>query len=460
MLKNISEIIANQKLFFNTEKTKSIDYRISLLKTLKQELLHNEKAVFDALYKDFKKSEFETYLSEYSMVMSQLNLVIKNLKKWAKPERVKSSLLLFPASSFIYKAPYGSVLIISPWNYPFILALEPLILAIAAGNTVVLKPSELTPHTSGLVSKIITKVFPENLVASIEGGVDVATELLNQRWDYIFFTGSVSVGKIIARAAAKHLTPVTLELGGKSPCIIDDSTDLKLAAKRIVWGKFLNAGQTCIAPDYILVKQHSKIDLVKFLIEEIKQAYTENIKTSEDFPRIINKKNTQRLANMLDNETILFGGEVDEDTCYISPTLLDEPDLESASMQEEIFGPILPILSYETEQDIENIISKYEKPLAFYVFSKNKAFSEGLISKFSFGGGVVNDTLMHFGNDKLPFGGVGFSGIGSYHGKFGFDTFSHQKSIVKRKTWIDPPVRYAPYSGKLKLIKAFFKYFT
>ncbi|WP_405293030.1 aldehyde dehydrogenase [Algibacter sp. Ld11] len=454
------EIIVKQKEYFKSGKTKSVAFRISILKALKEELEANEQAVFNALKLDFKKSEFETYLSEYSMVMSQLNLVIKNLKKWAKPQRVSSSLLLFPASSFIYKEPYGGVLIISPWNYPFILALEPLILAIAAGNTVVLKPSELTENTSKLISKIVKNVFPEGLVTSIEGGVDVATALLNQRWDYIFFTGSVSVGKIIAQAAAKHLTPVTLELGGKSPCIIDDTVDLKLTTKRVVWGKFLNAGQTCIAPDYILVKKQIKADFTKALIEEIKQAYGNDIKASEDFPRIINRKNTQRLANMLNQETISFGGEIDETTCYIAPTLLDNPDLDSPVMKEEIFGPILPILTYETEQDIESVISQYEKPLAFYVFSNNKAFSKGLIERFSFGGGVINDTLMHFGNDKLPFGGVGFSGMGNYHGKFGFDTFSHHKAIVNRKNWIDPPVRYAPYQDKLKWLKLFFKYFT
>ncbi|WP_425594122.1 aldehyde dehydrogenase [Algibacter lectus] len=454
------EIIVKQKEYFKSGKTKSVAFRISILKALKEELEANEQAVFNALKLDFKKSEFETYLSEYSMVMSQLNLVIKKLKKWAKPQRVSSSLLLFPASSFIYKEPYGSVLIISPWNYPFILALEPLILAIAAGNTVVLKPSELTENTSRLISNLVKNVFPEGLVTSIEGGVDVATALLNQRWDYIFFTGSVSVGKIIAQAAAKHLTPVTLELGGKSPCIIDDTVDLKLTAKRVVWGKFLNAGQTCIAPDYILVKKQIKADFTKALIEEIKQAYGNDIKASEDFPRIINQKNTQRLANMLNQETISFGGEIDETTCYIAPTLLDNPDLDSPVMQEEIFGPILPILTFETEQDIESVISQYEKPLAFYVFSNNKAFSKDLIERFSFGGGVINDTLMHFGNDKLPFGGVGFSGMGNYHGKFGFDTFSHHKAIVNRKNWIDPPVRYAPYQGKLKWLKLFFKYFT
>jgi aldehyde dehydrogenase (NAD+) len=456
----ITEIIDKQKLFFKSGKTKSLEYRISVLKALKLELISSEQLILNALYEDFKKSEFETYLSEYSMVIAQLNLAIKKLKKWAKPERVKSSLLLFPATSYIYKEPYGSVLIISPWNYPFILAFEPLIMAIAAGNTVILKPSELTPKTSKLTSAIIEKVCPKNFATSIEGGVDVATTLLNLRWDYIFFTGSVSVGKIIAKTAAKHLTPTTLELGGKSPCIIDETVILKNVAKRIVWGKFINGGQTCIAPDYLLVKENIKEKLIENLIEEIQQAYSTNIKTSEDFPRIINKKNTKRLANMLTHETIIFGGEVDLENHYISPTLIDEPNLESAVMQEEIFGPLLPIIAYKKEKDIENIISQYEKPLAFYVFSKNKTFSENLIKTFSFGGGVINDTLMHFANHKLPFGGVGFSGMGSYHGKFGFDTFSHQKSIVKRKTWIDPPVRYAPYNGKLKWLKLFFKYFT
>ena len=459
-MKTIPEIIANQKLFFKTEKTKSVDYRIALLKSLRQELIKNEQAIYDALYQDFKKSEFEAFISEFSMVMSQLNLAIKNLKKWAKPKRVSSSLLLFPAQSYIYKEPYGSVLIIAPWNYPFILAIEPLIMAISAGNTVVVKPSELTPNTSTLITKIIKQVFPEDVAISIEGGIETSTELLNQRWDHIFFTGSVVVGKIVAQAAAKHLTPVTLELGGKSPCIIDDSINLKIVAKRVVWGKFLNAGQTCIAADYILVKSNVKQPLIEALITEIKEAYGKNIKSSEDFPRIINIKNTKRLANMLQNETLSFGGEVDEDTCYISPTIIDEPELDSAVMQEEIFGPILPILTYNNEDDIDAIISNYEKPLSFYVFSKDKKFAKRLVSKFSFGGGVINDLLVHFGNHKLPFGGVGHSGIGSYHGRFSFDTFSHHKAIVNRKTWIDPTVRYAPYTGKLKLVKFFFKYFN
>lgn len=459
-LKTIPELISEQKLFFKSEKTKDINYRLSLLKALKEEVIKNEDAIYDALYKDFKKSEFETFISEYGLVISELNLAIKNLKKWSKPKRVKGSILTFPSASYIYKEPYGSVLIIAPWNYPFLLALAPLIMAVAAGNTVVLKPSELTSNTSRLLTKIIGNIFPEQVVFSIEGGVDVSTTLLEQRWDYIFFTGSVPVGKIVAKAAAVHLTPVTLELGGKSPCIIDDSINLKLVAKRIVWGKFLNGGQTCIAPDYLVVKSEIKQKLIESLITEIKTSYGETIKNSEDFPRIINERNTRRLAGMLKAANIVYGGDIDEESCYIAPTIVDEPELNSEIMNDEIFGPLLPILTYDTEIEIDKIISHFEKPLSFYVFSNNKSFAERMITKYSFGGGVINDLLIHFGNHRLPFGGVGTSGMGAYHGKHGFDTFSHHKSIVKRKNWIDPPVRYAPYKGKLKLLKTLFRLFN
>lgn len=459
-MKTIPELISEQKIFFKSEKTKDVNYRISLLKALKNEVISNEQAIYHALYKDFKKSEFETFISEYGLVISELNLAIKNLKKWSKPKRVKGSILTFPSASYIYKEPYGNVLIIAPWNYPFLLALAPLIMAIAAGNTVVLKPSELTSNTARVLTKIIGNVFPEQVVVSIEGGIEVSTTLLEQRWDYIFFTGSVPVGKIVAKAAAVHLTPVTLELGGKSPCIIDDSIKLKLAAKRIVWGKFLNGGQTCIAPDYLVVKSEIKQNLIENLIAEIEASYGEHIKNSKDFPRIINQRNAQRLDNMLNDSTIVFGGDIDLETCYLCPTLIDEPELESEVMKDEIFGPILPILTYDTENDIDKIISHFEKPLSFYVFSNNKSFAERMITKYSFGGGVINDLLIHFGNHRLPFGGVGASGMGAYHGKHGFDTFSHHKSIVKRKNWIDPPVRYAPYKGKLKLLKTLFRLFN
>lgn len=458
-MKSISEIVNAQKSFFKSQITKDIDYRLSHLKALKVEILANEKAILNGLNKDFKKSEFEGYLSEFGLVISELNLAINSLKKWAKPKRIGASILTFPSKDYIYKEPFGSVLIIAPWNYPFLLAMEPLIMAIAAGNTVVLKPSELTKHTSKVITRIVQNVFPENIATSIEGGIETSTELLAQKWDYIFFTGSTKVGKIVAKAAANYLTPVTLELGGKSPCIIDDSVNLKLVARRLVWGKLLNGGQTCIAPDYVIVKSNIKQELIEALKAEIIKRYGTNPKASEDYPRIVNKRNTIRLSELLRDTNIVFGGETDENENYISPTLVDSPSLDSAIMQEEIFGPILPILTYDSKEDIENIIWNLDKPLSLYVFSNNKEFIKETIKKFSFGGGVINDLLIHFGNNKLPFGGVGSSGLGQYHGKHGFDTFSNIKPIVKRGNWIDPSFRYAPYKGKLGLLKKAFKYF-
>lgn len=459
-MNSIPNIISAQKIYFNAQNTKNVSGRLLYLKALKSEIISKEQAIYDALKLDFKKSEFESFISEFGIVISQLNLVIKNLTNWVKPESVKSSILTFPSRDYIYKDPYGTILIIAPWNYPFLLAIEPLIMAVAAGNTVVLKPSELTKHTSQLITDIVEKVFPKEYVTSIQGGVETSTESLAQRWDYIFFTGSVSVGKIVAQAAAKNLTPVTLELGGKSPCIIDDSVDLKLTARRIVWGKFLNGGQTCIAPDYVIIKSKIKSEFIETLKAEITRVYGENPMNSPDFSRIINTKNTMRLANMLKDVNVVFGGEVDEETCYISPTLIDEPALESEVMSEEIFGPILPILTYNSDEDIERIINYYDKPLSLYVFSNKKSFVEAILNKFSFGGGVINDVLIHFGNHRLPFGGVGNSGMGAYHGKLGFDTFSHKKAIIKRGNWIDPPIRYAPYKGKLNLLKKMFKFFS
>ncbi|MEL0456285.1 aldehyde dehydrogenase [Flavobacteriaceae bacterium SZ-1-7] len=458
-MNSIPEIIAAQKALFASQKTKDVNYRLQFLKALKAEILNKEQAVYDALKRDFNKSEFEAYLSEFGLVILELDLAIKNLKKWSKPERVKSSMLTFPSSDFIYKEPYGNVLVIAPWNYPFLLAMAPFIMAVAAGNTVVLKPSELTQNTSKLLVKIIENVFPEDLAKTVEGDAEIGAELLDQKWDYIFFTGSVEVGKIVAKAAAQNLTPVTLELGGKSPCIIDDSVDLKLTARRVVWGKYLNGGQTCIAPDYLLVKSNIKNDLIDALKAEIIAQYGQIIRNSEDFPQIIDNKNFERLKNLLKNETIVFGGEIDANEKFIGPTIMDQPDLDNPVMNEEIFGPLLPILTFENESDIEKVIWHFEKPLSLYVFSKNSNFTEHILKKYSFGGGVVNDVLIHFGNQNLPFGGVGASGMGKYHGKYGFDTFSHQKAIIKRGTWFDPQLRYAPHKNRLGIIKKMFKYF-
>ena len=430
----------------------------TLIKLLNTVIIH-ENEIIQALHDDFKKPAFESVLTETSQVVLELKHVIKNMKKWAKPRRVFPSLLNFPSKDYIYKEPYGKVLIIAPWNYPFQLALCPLISAVAAGNQVVVKPSELTPKTSEIIVKIIHKVFDKNHVEVVEGGIEVSQKLLSERWDYIFFTGSVAVGKIVAKAAAKNLTPVTLELGGKNPCIIDETANLKLAAKRIVWGKFVNAGQTCIAPDYILIQKNMKKHFVNFLKEEITKAYGENPEESPDFARIINAKNWQRLVDLIEPEKVVFGGESNPKDNYISPTLVEETSLDSPIMQEEIFGPILPILAYKKESELAAVISKFEKPLALYVFSENPGFQKRIIQNYSFGGGCVNDTIIHFANKRLPFGGVGHSGIGAYHGNLSFDTFSHQKSIVKKANWLDLPLRYAPYLDKMPTIRKILKWF-
>ncbi len=437
-----------------------IAYRKQLLIKLLNCVQLHEQEIINALYNDFKKPAFEAVISETAYIVSELNHTIKNINKWAKPTMVLPSLLNFPSTDYIYKEPYGKVLIIAPWNYPYQLALCPLISAVAAGNEIVIKPSELTPNTSKIISKIISETFDENHVKCVEGGVEISQELLTQRWDYIFFTGSVAVGKIVAKAAAVNLTPVTLELGGKNPCIIDATANIKLAAKRIVWGKFLNAGQTCIAPDYLLVSNKIKTAFIELIKKEIIDVYGENPETSPDFARIINQKNWSRLTEMLADESILAGGIINRKDFYLAPTLLDEPSLDSLVMKDEIFGPILPILSFENEADLASIISRYEKPLSLYVFSNNRAFAKKIIQNYSFGGGCINDTVIYFTNKRLPFGGVGHSGIGAYHGKLSFSTFTHYKAVVKKANWLDIPIRYAPYKGKLNSIKNLLKWFS
>jgi aldehyde dehydrogenase (NAD+) len=436
----------------------NVGFRKETLIKLLDVIIKHEDEIIQALFEDFKKSPFESVLTETSYVITELKDTIKNIKSWAKPKKVLPSLLNFPSTDYIYKEPYGKVLIIAPWNYPFQLALCPLISAVAAGNQVVLKPSELTPKTSSIITKIIEKTFLKEHVEVIEGGVEITQKLLAQRWDYIFFTGSVAVGKIVAKAATENLTPVTLELGGKNPCIIDETANLKLAAKRIVWGKFINAGQTCIAPDYILIHEDMKSHFVDFLKTEITIAYGQNPKLSPDFPRIINEKNWLRLVSMIEPEKIIFGGQTDIEDCYIAPTLLEENSLDSLIMKDEIFGPLLPILTYKEEDEITTIISKYEKPLALYVFTDDNKFAKKIIENHSFGGGCINETVTHFSNKRLPFGGVGHSGIGAYHGQLSFDTFSHHKGVIKKATWLDLPMRYAPYNNKLGSIRKLMKW--
>ncbi len=437
----------------------NISFRKKTLIKLLHIITSYEDDIVEALYKDFGKPPFESVISETSYVISDLKNTLNNIGSWAKKKKVFPSLLNFPSSDYIYSEPYGKVLIISPWNYPFQLAMCPLIAAVAAGNSVVLKPSELTPATSALVSKIIRETFDVRHVVAVLGDATIAQDLLKKRWDYIFFTGSVAIGKLVAKAAAENLTPVTLELGGKNPCIVDNTANLALAAKRIVWGKFINAGQTCIAPDYILVHSNMKQKFIGFLKEEIKNAYGENPETSADFARIINKKNWNRLKDMIVPYKVILGGNSNEEDLYISPTVIDETDLDSSLMKEEIFGPILSIYTYSNHDDINRVVSRYEKPLSLYVFTENTKFAEKIIRTYSFGGGCINDTVVHFSNKRLPFGGVGHSGIGAYHGKRSFDTFSHKKAIVKKANWLDIPLRYAPYENKLNLVKKILKWF-
>lgn len=432
--------------------------RKETLKKLLHVITVNEDAIIKALYDDFRKAAFESVLTETNFVTSELKQTIRNIQSWSRPKMVVPSLLNFPSTDYIFSEPFGQVLIISPWNYPFQLAMCPLIAAFAAGNSVVLKPSELAPNTAAIISQIVSEVFDPIEVEVFQGGPEVSGRLLLRRWDYIFFTGSVAVGKKVAAAAAVNLTPVTLELGGKNPCIVDATANLKLAAKRIVWGKFINAGQTCIAPDYLLVEETVKLKFLSLLKQEIILAYGENPQLSPDLPRIINEQHHDRLTALLESQKVYHGGKYDKAELYISPTLIDEGDLGSALMRDEIFGPILPVIGYTSEAGLEQIITAHEKPLSLYVFTDDRSFAKRIIERLPFGGGCINDTLVHFANGRLPFGGVGNSGIGAYHGSRSFDVFSHKKAVVKKATWLDIPLRYAPYKDKIKLVRKWLKW--
>lgn len=449
----IEDLVQSQRDFFASQQTKIVTYRKQYLKRLRKELVANEDAICDALYTDFKKPKFEVLATETQMVLSELKYIIDHLEFWSKPVKVGATWTNFPSSDWIYSEPYGNVLVIAPWNYPFLLTMSPLIGALAAGNTVVLKPSELTPETSKVIAKIIEKVFPKEYVSVVEGGIPVSQELLTKKWNYIFFTGSSRVGKIVYKSAAEHLTPVTLELSGKNPCIVDATASITLTAKRIVWGKFLNAGQTCIAPDYILVEKTVKDKLVEALKLNIRKFYGDPIEESNDFARITTDSHYNKLKGLLEGENILFGGTCKDVERFIEPTLVDEPGFKNDLMKDEIFGPILPIISYDSEEDIHKYVTQHENPLALYVFSTDKKFQKRIIDKYGFGGGVINDTVMQITNKRLPFGGVGQSGIGGYHGKHSFDLFSHKKAIIRKPNWIDIPIRYAPYNIPIKWVK-------
>ncbi|ARN77102.1 aldehyde dehydrogenase [Nonlabens spongiae] len=452
------QIHEKQKAFFETRATFNIDYRINALKKLQKTIKASERDIFDALKKDLGKSNYESFLTEVYVILNELDKYIKNTKSYAKPNRVRPSILNFPSTAKIYKEPYGNTLVIAPWNYPFQLALGPVIGAIAAGNTVVLKPSEFVPATSKVLVEIVSESCEADHVSVILGDANVSQKLTALKWDYIFFTGSPKVGKIIYKAAAEHMTPVTLELGGKNPCVIHESANIPVAARRIAWGKFLNAGQTCIAPDYILCHKSVKVEFTEALKKSIIEFYGENPQRSDDYPRIIREEHFENLVGLLKDETVIHGGNHDKDNLYLEPTLVDEPSLNSKVMADEIFGPILPILSYETTEDISNIIKRYPKPLGGYCFTEDKSFASWFIDRFSYGGGVINDSIVQFINERLPFGGVGDGGIGAYHGKKSFETFSHHKSMVHRRTWLDIKIKYPPYNGKLSKIRKMLKW--
>ena len=456
----IQATVERQKDFFKSQKTKDISFRKASLKCLLEELVKREKDIARAMYDDFRKPEFESVMTETGIVINELKLAIRKLHSWSRSRYIRPVMVNFPSTNRLYKEPYGTVLIIAPWNYPFQLVFSPLIGAIAAGNTVVIKPSEHSSNTSRIIAEIIRAVFDPGHVSVIEGEVAVAAKLLRERWDYIFFTGSITVGKIVAKAAAEHLTPVTLELGGKNPCIVDETANIKLAARRILWGKFINCGQTCIAPDYVLVHESVKDDFVEQCKKEIRLTYGENAQLSPDYARIINPANFEGLRKLLVGEKVLTGGDTDSNDLYFSPTLLDSPGPDSPVMKHEIFGPILPVIGYKTEEDLTLFIHSYEKSLALYVFSNHVKFINRIIRNHSFGGGTVNDTIVHFANHRLPFGGVGHSGVGAYHGKHSFDTFTFEKGITTRYNWLDLPVRYAPYRDKMKALKFFMRWFS
>lgn len=451
-LSNIGNIIQNQREFFQTGKTKDVTFRIEQLKTLKQAIIEHEQSIVEALQADLHKPEVETYLTEIS-VIKEIDYAIKHLQNWTKPQKAAVSWDFFSYSARIYPEPLGVVLIIGPWNYPFNLIISPLIGAIAAGNCAIIKPSEIASHTSDIIAKIIAKHFDPAYLAVVEGGVEASQKLLAEKFDHIFFTGGTAVGKIIMAAAAKYLTPVTLELGGKSPCIVDTDINLEHTVRRITWGKFINAGQTCIAPDYLLVNKTIKKDLIDGLEKSLKEFYGENPVNSPDYARIISQKHFDRLVSFLKDGEVVIGGENQPSERYIAPTLIDNVSLEDSVMQEEIFGPILPIIEYTDIAEAIALINSRPKPLALYLFSQDKNLQKRVLQETSSGGVCINDTVMQVGISSLPFGGVGDSGIGNYHGKASFDTFSHKKSVLQNSFWLDLKWRYAPYQGKLPLIK-------
>ena len=449
----MEELVKLQRGYFNSNATKPVDFRITQLQKLYDLILLNEDKLGDAIHKDYGKAKFETFLTELYIVYDELKTAISELKDWAQIKPIKTNLLNQPAKSYIIPEPLGVSLVIGPWNYPYQLSLGPVVAAMAAGCTVILKPSELTANSSGLVAKLINENFDRKYLAAVEGGIPQTTALLEQKFDVIFFTGSVPVGKIVYQAAAKYLTPVILELGGKSPVIVTEDSDLDIAAKRMVWAKFINAGQTCIAPDYVYVHKQVEKEFLDKVAAEISAA--DYSLANENFVNIVNERNTSRVAALIDPDKVFVGGQYDIENRFIEPTVMTGITWEDKVMQEEIFGPILPVLTYDDLDCVIAAIKERPKPLALYLFTKDETIKEKVLSEVSFGGGCVNEALMHISNGDLPFGGVGDSGIGNYHGEAGFKAFSHYKSILDKELVADPDVKYSPHTEeKLALLKS------
>ncbi len=455
----IAFILEEQRKFFLSGETLPIKFRKQMLKKLYASVVFHKEEILSALTSDLGKSDFEGFMCEVGLSLTEISYMIKNVKKFAKEKTVVTPLAQFASRSYKKPCPYGNTLIMSPWNYPFLLSIEPLANAIAAGNTAILKPSAYSPATSKIIEKILSECFEKKFVAVVTGGRQENAALLEQKFDFVFFTGSQAVGKEVLRHTAENLTPAILELGGKSPCIIDSSAKIRLAAKRVVFGKYLNCGQTCVAPDYILCHKDIKDEFVKEVKIQIEKQYGKNPLENSDYGKIINQKHFERVSSLINAEKIVHGGKTNPQTQQIEPTVLDNVTWDDAVMQEEIFGPIMPILTYENLDQVIADLQKKQKPLALYFFSQNKNNIKAVTEKVSYGGGCINDTIIHLATSEMGFGGVGESGMGSYHGKTGFDAFSHTKSIVDKKTWMDLPMRYQPYDRKIngKLLKMFLK---
>jgi aldehyde dehydrogenase (NAD+) len=449
-------LVDKQKKYFKTGSTRPVSFRVDMLRKLKQAILSHENEITEALYKDLGKSEAEVVSTEIGFTLNEINHVMKKLPKWAKRTKKRTNLFNLLGKSYIIHEPYGTTLIIGPWNYPFQLVMSPLVGAITGGNTAVVKPSEISTHTAQVIDNLLSQTFEPSYIAPVQGGIPETNVLLDNRFDKIFFTGSPKVGSIIMEKAAKHLTPVVLELGGKSPTVIDKTAKLDIAAKRIVFGKGTNAGQTCVAPDYVLVHESRKDDFYKAFENTVKEFYNHNVIESESFGKMINVANYQRMKDYMNDGKIVCGGQTDDKKLKIGLTLVEVTDLEKRIMQEEIFGPVLPVVSFKNEDQLIEIIHKNPDPLAMYIFSEDKTFINRLIHTIPFGGGCINDTIMHLTNENLPFGGRGTSGMGNYHGIHSFNAFTHQKAILQAPTWFDLKLKYPPFMKKsLKFVKWF-----